>query len=154
MELHLRSEAFAEGAPIPKRYTCEGDDISPPFLWGGAPAETRSYALICNDPDAPGKTFTHWGIYNIPADVSSLEEGHSKFKQPSIYSEGVNDFGQSNYRGPCPPPKHGIHRYHFLLLALGVEGLDLPEGATVASVEQAAREHLLVEAKLIGTYRR
>ncbi|HKJ70381.1 MAG TPA: YbhB/YbcL family Raf kinase inhibitor-like protein [Gammaproteobacteria bacterium] len=154
MSLHLYSEAFANEERIPVSYTCDGDDRSPPLEWAGAPEGTRSFALFCDDPDAPGGTFAHWAVYNIPAGVTFLEGGHSSRTSASPHPEGANDFGRATYGGPCPPAQHGSHRYRFRLLALGAERLAVPEGTPVAEVEEAAREHLLAEAGLEGHYER
>ena len=152
--MQLTSEAFAEGEPIPREYTCDGDDRSPPLAWDGAPQGAHSFAVICDDPDAPGGTFAHWAVFDIPADVGYLEAGHSRPHAPSQYSEGANDFGRAAWGGPCPPNGHGTHHYHFRVLALGVTSLDLAEGAPVPEVEQAARQHVLDEARLMGIYER
>ncbi len=155
MAMQLSSYAFAEGEPIPKEYTCDGSNQSPPLQWEGAPNGTHSFAVICDDPDAPGGTFAHWGAYNIPAEVAYLEAGHSSPHSPSrYYQEGTNDFGRRAWGGPCPPPGHGTHHYHFRILALGVPTLEVPEGASVPEMEQAARRHVLDEARLVGLYER
>lgn len=154
MSLHLYSEVFANDEPIPVEFTCDGQDRSPPLEWAGAPGDTRSFALICDDPDAPGGTFAHWAIYNLPPDVTFLEGGHSSRNSPSPYPEGANDFGRNAYGGPCPPAGHGLHNYRFRVLALDTDRLDVSEGASVVEVETAARDHLLAEAQLIGHYER
>ena len=154
MAMTLSSEAFGEAEPIPTVHTCEGEDQSPPLSWSGAPEGTQSFALICDDPDAPGGTFAHWAVYDIPADVGYLESGHSNPQRSSPYKEGVNDMGRASWGGPCPPEGHGTHHYHFRILALGSVRLDVPEGAKVPEVESAAREHVLDEARLIGIYER
>ena len=154
MSLHLYSEVFANDELIPTEYTCDGRDLSPPLEWAGAPEGTRSFALICDDPDAPGGTFAHWAIYNLPDDVTFLEGGHSSRNGPSPYPEGANDFGRNAYGGPCPPAGHGVHHYRFRLLALDTAELDVPVEAAVADVESAARRHSLAEAQLVGHYER
>ena len=154
MSLHLYSEVFAQNEHIPPKYTCDGDDVSPPLEWAGAPEGTQSYALICDDPDAPGGTFAHWAVCAIPAEVTFLPGGHSDRNRPGTYTEGVNDFGRASYGGPCPPAGHGPHRYQFRLLALDTPALDLDGDAKVADVEAAARKHMLAEAELVGHYER
>lgn len=154
MAMTLTSEAFREAEAIPPEYTCDGEDRSPPLAWSGAPAGTQSFAIICDDPDAPGGTFAHWAIYDIPADATYLEAGHSTPADPGAYPEGVNDMDRASWGGPCPPVDHGTHHYHFRVLALGVGRLAIPENAKVPEVEQAARAHVLDEARLMGTYER
>lgn len=154
MTMTLTSEAFGEGEAIPSVYTCDGSDRSPPLAWSGAPEPTRSFVILCDDPDAPGGTFAHWAIYDIPAEVDRLEAGHSTPASPGDYPEGVNHMGRASWGGPCPPQGHGTHHYHFRLLALGVSRLEVVLGAKVAEVERAARAHLLEEVHLTGTYRR
>ena len=154
MSLHLYSEAFAQEENIPPEYTCDGQDRSPPLEWAGAPQGTKSFALVCDDPDAPGGTFGHWAIFNIPADVTFLEGGHSRRNVPSTYPEGTNDFGRAAYGGPCPPAGHGPHRYRFRILALDTDQLTLTEAAQVPEVEEKARAHLLAESELMGYYER
>jgi len=154
MSLHLYSEVFAQKENIPAEYTCDGRDHSPPLEWAGAPAGTRSFALVCDDPDAPGGTFGHWAVHDIPPDVTFLPGGHSSRNVPSAYPEGTNDFGRSTYGGPCPPAGHGPHRYRFRVLALDTDALSLSQGSKVAEVEEAARARMLAEAELVGYYER
>jgi hypothetical protein len=145
----LTSPAFTHGARVPARHTCEGDDLSPPLQWSQVPEETRSFALIVDDPDAPSGTFTHWVRFDIPADARELPEGDA-----NLGIEGHNDFHQTGYGGPCPPPKHGDHRYQFRLLALDAPSLDLARGAARADVEASLEGHVLAEAVLVGRYQR
>ena len=154
MSLHLYSEVFANGESIPIVYTCDGEDHSPPLEWAGAPDGTASYALVCDDPDAPGGTFGHWAIYDVPADVTFLPGGHSSRYAASPYPEGTNDFGRAAYGGPCPPAGHGPHRYRFRLLALEAQRLEVAGESSVPVVEEAARRHLLAEVELVGHYER
>ena len=141
----ITSQAFKESAAIPSKYTCEGVDVSPPLTWESVPVGTKSFALIMDDPDAPGWTRVHWVVYNIPGTIFSSEEG-----DPPIGStQGVNDKGAPKYRGPCPP--EGRHRYFFKLYALK-EVLDLPKEATKEQVEKAMEPFILGKAQLIGTY--
>lgn len=152
-EFVLTSSAFQEGERIPDRYTCKGEDLSPPLSWREAPAGTKSFALIVEDPDAPGGTFIHWVIYNLPAALTELSEGVTASEQLEDGTlQGVNDFRTIGYRGPCPPPGKP-HRYFFILQALDRE-LDLKARATKAQLEKETRGHVLAEAKLMGTYSR
>ncbi len=115
MAFRLITDAFAESALIPKRHTCEGQDISPALAWSGEPVGTRSFALIMDDPDAPLRTWNHWLLWNIPAGTDALSES---FSPVSTGLSGTNDFGKPGYGGPCPPRGHGPHRYYFKLYAL------------------------------------
>ncbi len=152
-EFVLTSSAFQDGERIPDRYTCKGEDLSPPLSWRGAPAGTKSFALIVEDPDAPGGTFVHWVIYNLPAALTELSEGVPASEQLEDGAlQGINDFRTIGYRGPCPPPGKP-HRYFFILRALDRE-LELKAGATKAELEKEIEGHVLAEAKLIGTYSR
>ncbi|GAB6148061.1 YbhB/YbcL family Raf kinase inhibitor-like protein [Stetteria hydrogenophila] len=151
----LESPAFGDGARIPSRYTCDGEDVSPPLRWSGAPGEARSFALIMYDPDAPVGTFIHWVIYDIPADASGLPEGvPAKERLEGLGLQGVNDFSRVGYGGPCPPRGHGAHRYYFALHALRVETLGLPPRATADEVVEAIKPHVVGHAVLMGTYER
>jgi len=136
---------------IPREYTCEGRNASPPLSWSGAPPDTRSFVLICDDPDAPGGDWFHWALYDLPAQTSGVPEG---FKPKAAMKQGLNDFRRKRYDGPCPPPGHGEHRYRFKVYALSVETLALKNDAHCRDVEQAARSHALGVAELIGTYER
>ncbi len=151
----IKSTAFKDGETIPKKFTCDGQDFSPELTWENTPAGTKSFALICEDPDAPGGTFIHWVIYDIPANVTKLAEN---VKKVGIVDEkikqGVNDFGRIGYGGPCPPRGHKPHRYIFKLYALDVETLGLNAGATAEQVENKAKGHILGEAKITGLYGR
>jgi Raf kinase inhibitor-like YbhB/YbcL family protein len=147
MPFGLGSTAFSDGELVPRRHTCEGEDISPPLSWSDPPEGTRSLALVVDDPDAPGGTFTHWLAWDIDPAAGELGEG-----QPAP-SEGRNDFGQIGYRGPCPPPGHGPHRYFFRLYALG-EPLGVEPGADKTEVERALDGRSPATAELMGTYER
>jgi Raf kinase inhibitor-like YbhB/YbcL family protein len=142
----LTSEAFEEGQQIPVQFTCDGHDEAPALSWSEPPPGTKSFALVVDDPDAPSGTFRHWGAYNVPAAARSLE-GVS-------FAEVVNDFGKPGYGGPCPPAGHGVHHYRFKLLALGVDGLNLPAEAKVADIEREADKHVVGSAQLTGIYER
>ncbi len=141
----LTSEAFADGQAIPTEFTCDGADLSPPLAWSEPPEGTRSFALIVDDPDAPGGTFRHWAAYDIPASARSVS---------SSSQQAVSDFGKSGYGGPCPPKGHGPHHYKFKLLALDVDKLDPGPNPNVARIEAIAANHLLGRAELTGIYER
>jgi Raf kinase inhibitor-like YbhB/YbcL family protein len=145
MDFHISSPAFEEMSLIPPKYTCDGEDISPPLHWEGAPAHMQTYALIVEDPDAPRKTWVHWVVYNIEAAAKGFSEG--KISQKAI--EGVNDFRNVGYGGPCPPS--GTHRYVFTLYALD-RYLDLPQGASKGELETAITPYIIGKAVLTGTY--
>jgi Raf kinase inhibitor-like YbhB/YbcL family protein len=154
MTLVLTSPAFADGARIPERFTCEGDDVSPPLAWSGAPAATRSFALVVSDADAPAGTWYHWAIFDLPAATAGLAEGQPRDGRAGNVRQAVTDFRRTGYGGPCPPRGHGPHRYTFRLLALDVARLEVPERVDCRAVERAAVPHTLAEARLIGTYAR
>lgn len=152
-DLNLRSSAFAEGENIPRDYTCDGADRSPPLRWDPSPPGTQSLVRIVDDPDAPRGRFVHWVLYAIPPDRTELPEGLSP--QPSIEGvgrQGRNDFGRLGYGGPCPPPGPA-HRYPFTLYALDV-ALELPPGARHGEVEAALSGHVLAVGRLTGRYGR
>jgi len=153
MALTLQSSAFENGAEIPARYTCKGDDISPPLNWSGVPGNARSLVLIIDDPDAPDpkapKTiWVHWVLYNIPPDINGLAEHITGATLPAGASEGINDWRNRGYGGPCPPI--GRHRYFHKLYALDsvLKGLKNPGKAVV---EDAMQGHIIAQAELIGT---
>ena len=152
MSFKLTSKALSDGEPIPALYTCDGRDISPPFVWADSPAGTASFTLISDDPDAPSKTWVHWVVYNIPPSVSELPEGVLPDDELSDGTRhGMTDFGRVGYGGPCPPS--GTHRYFFKLYALDVK-LSLAPGATKRQVERAMQGHVLAQSQLMGTYQR
>lgn len=149
----LQSQAFKNGEHIPSKYTCEGEDISPPLSWSGAPTETKSFALIEDDPNAPAAAFTHWIIFNIPASENSLPENiPKKARFPYGAIQGLNDFQRYGYGGPCPPPGR-MHRYLFQLYAIDAE-LNLPSGANKQDALKAIESHTLAKAELTGLYSR
>jgi Raf kinase inhibitor-like YbhB/YbcL family protein len=153
--MQLCSSSFIDGATIPRRFTCDGEDISPPLTWTGAPAATRSFALLCNDPDAPAGTWHHWAAYDIPASLTVLAEGASANALAADFIQAINDFGRAGYGGPCPPHRHGIHHYHFCLLALSIGRLAVSaHDPSCRQVEREARKHVLAETTLIGVYQR
>lgn len=148
MALTLTSTAFAQGQPIPARYTCDDQDISPPLHWSDAPAGTQSFALILDDPDAPAGPWVHWVLFNLPANLRDLPE---KATPPQGSLEGKNGWGRVGYGGPCPP--RGSHRYLFKLYALDTS-LTLARGAGKAQLLTSMEGHILAQAELVGTYSR
>ena len=150
MAFRLFSSAFSEGGFIPTLHSCQGADLSPSLEWSGEPAETRSFTLIVEDPDAPAGTWCHWLLYDIPPKVHDLAQG---YKPGKLGLSGVNDFGKPGYGGPCPP-KGGAHRYIFKLYALGVPTLGLPPGANRVELQQAIQGHSLAQAEYMGRYQR
>jgi Raf kinase inhibitor-like YbhB/YbcL family protein len=166
LTIQLRSPAFAEGGMIPKTFTCDGSDRSPPLEWSGVPGSARALALICDDPDAPGGTWSHWVVFNLPSQVKALREGvpaeetipeaSTEGSGPVVEKlpqarQGKNDFGKTGYGGPCPPS--GTHRYFFRLYALDTR-LELGSTATRAEVFKAIEGHILAEGRLMGKYQR
>jgi Raf kinase inhibitor-like YbhB/YbcL family protein len=156
MPLSITSPAFAAGAGIPKKYTCEGDDVSPALAWTGVPAGAKSLALIVDDPDAPDpaapkRVWVHWVLYNLPPTAAGLAEAGSPAALPPGTREGTNDWGKTGYGGPCPPV--GRHRYFFKLYALDAELPDLKQ-PTKAALEEAMKGHVLEHAEIVGTYQK
>jgi Raf kinase inhibitor-like YbhB/YbcL family protein len=152
--MELVSPAFAPKGEIPTRYTCEGEDLSPPLRWSGVPASARSLALVVDDPDAPDpraprRTWVHWVLYGIPPSATGIEEGAELEDLPAGTRIGKNDWGRTEYGGPCPPV--GRHRYFHKLYALDVELGEL-RSPTKAELEQAMEGHVLAKAELVGTY--
>ena len=148
----MTSSAFDEGGMIPEKYTCDGIDVSPPLVWTSIPNETKSIALICDDPDAPMGTWVHWVLFNLPADISELSENVPTDEElESGALQGRNDFRNIGYGGPCPPG--GTHRYYFKLYALDTV-LDLEVGATKPQLLEAMDGHILGEGQLMGRYKR
>lgn len=154
MDFVLSSPAFAEGQKIPVKYTCDGENVSPPLQWSGAPVGRRSFVLIVEDPDAPSGTFRHWAVYDIPPERTALPEGVRQGAEVEQLRQGVNDYGHVGYDGPCPPQGHGTHHYHFRLAALDTPSLVLAPTEKVAEIWRAARPHILTETELVGTYAR
>jgi len=147
MDFKLTSPDFADGADIPARHSCDGNDVAPRLTWTQVPDGTRSLALVMDDPDAPRGTFTHWVLYDIPPDVTELGEGSTRG------SQGRNSFGRTGYGGPCPPPGDNPHRYRFTLYALDLPALALQNG-TREELEQKIDAHVLGTAHLMGRYQR
>ena len=153
MTLQISGSAFSAGDTIPTKFTCDGPDVSPKLTWSGSPANTQSFALIMDDPDAPVGTWVHWVLYDLPPDTKELSEGVVKQEQLSSGArQGRNDFGKIGYGGPCPPPGKP-HRYFFKLYALDAK-LNLKAGATKAEVEGGMKGHILAQGELIGRYGR
>jgi len=144
--MKLSSQAFQNGESIPREYTCDDADVSPPLTFSEVPENVQSLALIMDDPDAPVGTWVHWLIWNIPPNTSGLAKGEN-----ITFSQGKNDFGKLDYGGPCPPS--GTHRYYFKLYGLDTM-LDLAVGATKKQLEDAMEGHIIEEAQLMGTYSR
>ena len=152
MDVKISSSAFQNGEYIPRQYTCDGSDISPPLEWTNFPKETKSYALINDDPDAPVGTWVHWVMYNIPGETSSLSENTPKEKRlKNGACQGINDFKRIGYGGPCPPS--GVHRYFFKIYALNTM-LDLEPGRTKAELVEAMKGHVIAQGELMGKYSR
>jgi len=151
--MRLRSSAFADGSAIPRRFTCDGENVSPPLDWGDVPAATRSFVLLCDDPDAPGGTWHHWAAYDIAGSQTGLPLDAGNDAAKLGFKQATNDFRKPGYGGPCPPPG-APHHYHFRLLALSVERLPVRAGVSCRNVESEARKHGLAEATLVGIYRR
>lgn len=152
MPFTVSSSAFPEGGKIPRRYTCDGEDISPPLEWRDPPEGTKALALIMDDPDAPRGTWLHWLLFDLPGAARSIAESvPARAKLENGGTHGKNSWGRSDYGGPCPPA--GTHRYFFRLYALR-EPLGLPAGASVEQVRRAMEGHILSEAELMGTYGR
>lgn len=156
MTLVISSSAFVDGREMPQKYSCQGDDISPPLSWRGVPDGTRSLVLIIEDPDAPDpkapvRTWIHWVVFNLPADCTSLPEDADSSGYPAGCRLGLNDWKRADYGGPCPPI--GRHRYFHKLYALDVilPGLDTPK---LAEVKSAMEGHVLEEAQIVGTYQK
>lgn len=156
MALTISSPAFEPMQPMDAKYTCEGQDLSPPLSWTGVPAGAKSLALICDDPDAPDPsaprmTWVHWVLYNLPPATQGLPEGVKPTQLPSGTAEGTNDWRRTGYGGPCPPI--GRHRYFFKIYALDTVLPDLGR-PTKAQLEQAMQGHILGKAELVGTYQK
>jgi len=152
MEIKITSTAFKEGELIPKKYTCDGENVSPPLEWRGIPITTKSLALICDDPDAPMGTWVHWVVFNIPASINKLNEkipSHKVLEDGT--AQGNNDFRKIGYGGPCPPS--GVHRYFLKIYALD-KRVELSPGATKKELIKEMEGHILAEGKLMGKYGR
>jgi hypothetical protein len=150
----ISSSSFRNDQPGPVKFSRDGGDISPALKWEGAPSGTKNFALICDDPDAPGGTWVHWLIYGIPGDSIGLKENVSKTETVSSLGgvkQGLNSYGSIGYGGPQPPRGHGVHHYHFQLYALDAE-LNLAPRVTRQQLEAAMKGHIIAEADLVGTF--
>jgi len=149
----ISSSAFSNGSSIPKKFTCDGPDVSPTLAWTEPPTGTKSFALLVDDPDAPAGNWNHWTMWNLPATLLSLPEGVSKDARLSDGTEqGQNDFGKAGYNGPCPPPGKP-HRYYFKLFALDSQ-IELKQGSRKGDLEKTMKGHILAQVEWMGTYRR
>jgi hypothetical protein len=152
LEIKLTSTAFKEGAPIPRVYTCDGINVSPPLEWSGVPTTAKTLAIVCDDLDAPGGMWVHWVLYNLPAEnIGLVENLPATEKLAAGGFQGANDFQKIGYGGPCPPS--GIHHYYFKIYALDSE-LPLKAGATKAELLKAMEGHIVLQGQLMGTYKR
>lgn len=154
MTMTLQSSAFSDGGEIPAKYTCAGEDISVPLTWQGVPAQSKSLVLIIDDPDAPDPkapkmTWVHWVVYNIPADAAGLPEAASLNKLPAGIEQGINDWNNMGYGGPCPPI--GRHRYFHKLYALDTDLANMGK-ANKAKIEAAMQGHIIESTELVGTF--
>lgn len=152
MVFRLASPAFQSGQRIPERYSRDGGNVSPPLQWQDAPRNTRSFAVVVEDPDAPRGTFRHWAIYNVPPAYQGLDQDSGSSRAGTPLAMGINDFGNRSYDGPQPPHGHGVHHYHFRLLALDVPELTLPAQPSVKDVLDAAQPHVIAQAETVGTF--
>jgi Raf kinase inhibitor-like YbhB/YbcL family protein len=151
MAFQLKTSAFSNGGMIPPKYTCDGPDVSPALSWTDPPAGTKTFALIADDPDAPGGTWVHWVLYDLPGNVRELAEGVPKTKDlESGARQGMNDFRRIGYGGPCPP-RGAVHRYSFRLYSLDLR-TQLPAGATKSDLERAMTGHILAQSELMGRF--
>lgn len=152
MEMRVRSSAFTDGGMIPEKYTCDGEGISPPIVWESVSDNIRSFALICEDPDAPMGTFTHWVVYDLPSDVTELPEHiPNKDRLPNGGLQGINSLHKTGYFGPCPPS--GTHRYFFKVYALDKK-LDIGPSADKDRLMEAMKGHIVAQGQIMGKYQR
>ncbi len=152
VKIQVTSPAFEEGGMIPKKYTCDDENVSPPLAWTNVPKDTKSLALICDDPDAPMGTWVHWVIFNLPSDTKELMENIPVQKNLlNGTQQGKNDFGNTGYGGPCPPS--GTHRYYFKIYALDIV-LTQEAGITKAELLKAMNGHILAEGQIMGKYKK
>ncbi|MFA6923175.1 MAG: YbhB/YbcL family Raf kinase inhibitor-like protein [Bacteroidales bacterium] len=152
MKIVLKSNGFNDGEMMPAKFSCDGENVSPPLSWDSVPEKAKTFAIICDDPDAPMKTWVHWVIFNIPSNVKELKEG---MKKDAVLGnkiiQGTTDFGKSGYGGPCPPG--GTHRYFFKIYALDCE-MNLKAATTKEQLLKAMEGHILAQGELIGKYKR
>jgi hypothetical protein len=154
MTITLTSAALPQGGAIPRRYTCDGENLSPPLAWTGIPDGARSLLVVLDDPDAPGGVFRHWAAYNIPPDWNGLEAGYGPETLEPGFAQAINDFEKPGYGGPCPPTGDAPHHYHFRVSALSDEIKGAGPGATCLEVQTLARPLVLAFAELVGVYGR
>lgn len=155
MSFRIESPDFKESGPIPQKFGCDGEDLSPRLVWAGAPEETKSFVLTVEDPDAPMGTWIHWVVYDLPSAKSGLEEGiKGNDARLEGAKQGKTSFGHSHYGGPCPPRGHGTHRYIFTIHALDIPELGVAPGSSKSTVEEAVKGHLLGKASTTGVYQR
>jgi hypothetical protein len=150
------TSAFDDGGTVPTKYTCSGADVSPPLSIDGVPDDAAAVAIVVDDPDAPGGVFTHWLVWNLPPDTSSIPEDvptTTTVENLGRARQGTNDFGEVGYRGPCPPKSHGAHTYRFKLFALD-DDLDLEAGAKAGAVNDAIDQHRVASARFTGEFDR
>lgn len=151
--MEIRTDAFAPGASIPEKYTCSGENISPPLAISGVPQSAKALVLVVDDPDAPAGTFVHWVVYNMPPRTDRIDAGVKPAQtMPGGGMQGRNDFGRAGYGGPCPPPG-SPHHYRFRLFALSSQ-ITPPQSATGPDVEQAMQGHILASTEMVGTFGR
>ena len=151
MTFAVKVKGFGNGELIPRRHTCEGEDLSPMVEWSGEPEGIQSFALIVDDPDAPTGTWNHWLVWDVPAHVHSIAED---FQPGGVGASGRNDFGRLGYGGPCPPKGHGVHRYNFTVYAVDRPVLGLPAGAKRKELDRALAGRVLAQAQYMGRYER
>lgn len=152
--MEIRSEVFGGNNSIPTKYTCDGEDISPPLFWSRGPEGTRSYLVLCEDLDHDPGLVHHWGVYDIPADETGLMEAMPPRTDDNGLKQAENDFHNIGWQGPCPPREDGAHRYRFRVWALKVSSLDFEHTPTIPELKRIARTHLAAEAEIIGLYER
>lgn len=152
--LTVSSSNFTDGQRLPIDFTCDGKDHSPQLSWGGIPNGVKSFSIICDDPDAPSKTWVHWVVFNIPSRVNAFPEGISASSLAAMGALlGNNDFNRLEWGGACPPKGHGVHHYFFTVYALDTL-LDVPEGSSRDQIDKAMEGHIVAQGKLMGTYSR
>lgn len=154
MSFAVSTDAFVDQGSIPTKFTCDGQDVSPHLMWQNIPAGTKSLVLIMDDPDAPGRTFVHWIVYDMPATQNELKENTPKTETlAGGAKQGINDFPRAGYGGPCPPRGHGVHRYYFKLYAVSKK-LELAPKASVEEVKAAMEGHIIAQTQIMGRYSR
>jgi Raf kinase inhibitor-like YbhB/YbcL family protein len=152
VSMKIMSSMFNDTSQLPKKYTCDGDDINPPLEWQNVPQDTKSLALIVDDPDAPNGTWVHWIVFNIPPTTNKLDENMS-IATLSGARQGINSSNKIKFQGACPPQGHGVHRYYFTLYALDTV-IDLQEGVSKQALQEAMKDHILSQAQIMATYER